>query len=198
MTDLVQTKEYSEIPVLGKRKAPEPIAQDATAGLRRSKRQKNEVATYDLEKIFKAEDKEATGSGSISMMLAETIEKVGQDPKGWLMSEKLDGVRCYWNGKRMYTRNGNLFYPPTWFTDALPKDIALDGELWTKRNDFQNVVRIVRKQDANEGWRKITYMVYDAPLLKQNFSKRLETIEEKLKSCDSNIIKMHKQVICKN
>jgi len=34
----------------------------------------------------------------MSLMLAETIEKVGQDPQGWLMSEKLDGVRCFWNG----------------------------------------------------------------------------------------------------
>lgn len=88
-----------------------------------------------------------TGSGAINLMLAETIEKAEQDPTGWLMSEKLDGVRCYWNGSRMYTRNQKPFYPPKWFKDALPKDLALDGELWTQRNDFQNVVRIVRKQD---------------------------------------------------
>jgi len=99
-------------------------------------------------------------------MLAETIEKVGQDPTNWLMSEKLDGVRCFWNGKgQMYTRNGNIFYPPKWFVDELPKNLALDGELWTQRNDFQNAIRIVKKQDRNENWSKITYMVYDAPLL---------------------------------
>ena len=34
----------------------------------------------------------------VSLMLAETIEKANQDPTGWLMSEKLDGVRAYWNG----------------------------------------------------------------------------------------------------
>jgi len=70
------------------------------------------------------------------LMLAETIEKAGQDPTGWLMSEKLDGVRCFWNGTTMYTRNGNLFYPPDWFKKELPSDLALDGELWTKRDDF--------------------------------------------------------------
>ena len=52
------------------------------------------------------------------------------------MSEKLDGIRCYWNGVQMYTRNGKLFYPPKWFKDTLPKNLALDGELWTKRDDF--------------------------------------------------------------
>ena len=52
------------------------------------------------------------------------------------MSEKLDGVRCYWDGEKMYTRNGNEFYPPDYFKDALPKDVCLDGELWTGRDDF--------------------------------------------------------------
>jgi len=52
------------------------------------------------------------------------------------MSEKLDGVRCYWNGSAMYTRNGKLFYPPKFFTNELPRNIALDGELWSGRDDF--------------------------------------------------------------
>ncbi len=52
------------------------------------------------------------------------------------MSEKLDGVRCLWDGKKMYTRNGNSFYPPDYFLKSLPNDLALDGELWTKRGDF--------------------------------------------------------------
>ena len=69
-------------------------------------------------------------------MLAKSFEEDKHQVKGWLMSEKLDGVRCYWNGSKMYTRNGNLFYPPKWFLEKLPKDLALDGELWTKRDDF--------------------------------------------------------------
>ena len=27
-----------------------------------------------------------------------------KDPKGWWMSEKLDGVRAYWDGKRFWSR----------------------------------------------------------------------------------------------
>ena len=70
-------------------------------------------------------------------MLAETYSPdLCPDPTGWFMSEKLDGVRCYWNGKTMYTRNKNIFVPPDWFSAALPKDMALDGELWSKREDF--------------------------------------------------------------
>ena len=94
------------------------------------------------------------------------------------MSEKLDGVRCYWNGTTMYSRGANKFFPPKWFKDALPKNLALDGELFTKRDDFQNAVSIVKKQDGSERWRQITYMVYDAPLLKDHkFKERLEIIK---------------------
>jgi DNA ligase-1 len=68
-------------------------------------------------------------------MLAENYNPEKHDPSGWLMSEKLDGVRCYWNGSVMYTRNGNHFYAPKWWKEKLPK-MALDGELFTKRDDF--------------------------------------------------------------
>ena len=78
------------------------------------------------------------------MMLAHNFDPEKHDPKGWLMSEKLDGVRCYWNGKTMHTRNGNPFYAPEWWKKNLPQ-IALDGELWTDRDDFQKIVSIVRK-----------------------------------------------------
>lgn len=99
-------------------------------------------------------------------MLAEKYEEDFSRVKGWLMSEKLDGVRCYWNGKQMYTRNGKLFYPPDWFLALLPKNLALDGELWTKRDDFQAGVSIVRTlKKGLKDWQPVTYMVYDAPLI---------------------------------
>jgi DNA ligase 1 len=55
------------------------------------------------------------GSGKIDVMLAQTYDAERDDPSGWLMSEKLDGVRCYWNGSNLYTRNGNkIFAPKEW------------------------------------------------------------------------------------
>jgi len=89
---------------------------------------------YNIDKILDKIEKENC-SGSINLMLANKYDDE-IDPKGWFMSEKLDGVRCFWNGSNMYSRNGNLFYPPDWFKNLLPKEIALDGELWTKRDDF--------------------------------------------------------------
>ena len=37
------------------------------------------------------------------------------DPTGWWVSEKLDGVRAYWNGRAFYSRLGNVFVAPNWF-----------------------------------------------------------------------------------
>jgi len=45
-------------------------------------------------------------------MLAHNYDPEKHDPSGWLMSEKMDGVRCYWNGTSMFTRTGKPFYPP--------------------------------------------------------------------------------------
>ena len=78
-------------------------------------------------------------------MLAKKWDPDKHDPTGWLMSEKLDGVRAYWDGCNLYSRNGRLFSPPEWFKALLPEDMALDGELWTKRDDFQQVVSIIKK-----------------------------------------------------
>ena len=36
------------------------------------------------------------------------------------MSEKLDGVRAYWDGRRFLSRQGNLYHAPDWFTKDLP------------------------------------------------------------------------------
>ena len=89
----------------------------------------------NIVKALNSDQKPVTCSGSISVMLAHNYDPEKHDPTGWLMSEKLDGVRCYWNGTTMYTRTGKLFYPSADFVKKLPK-MALDGELWTDRDDF--------------------------------------------------------------
>src|SRR4051812_27960651 len=55
------------------------------------------------------------------LLLAESWDNV-LDPAGWLMSEKLDGVRAYWDGSRFWSRLGNLFHAPDWFVAGLPKE----------------------------------------------------------------------------
>ena len=55
-------------------------------------------------------------------MLAKTYD--GQDPTGLDISEKFDGVRAFWDGSKLTSRNGHEFNAPAWFTADLP-DIPL-------------------------------------------------------------------------
>src|SRR5580658_9321513 len=78
----------------------------------------------------------ATGDGDeekdgAPVLLAERWDNV-TDLTGWLMSEKLDGVRAYWDGKQFLSRQGNLYRAPDWFIEGLPS-VPLDGELWIDR-----------------------------------------------------------------
>ncbi len=110
----------------------------------------------------------------------------------WI-SEKLDGVRAYWNGKNLISRQGNIFNAPLWFTNGFP-DTPLDGELWIKRNQFEKVSGIVRKQQADrEEWKKISFMIFDLPGSLVDFSERIKLMEKIVENSASPYLKMIKQ-----
>ena len=112
------------------------------------------------------------------LLLAHTWEN-DIDLAGWFLSEKLDGVRAYWNGQQFLSRQGNVYQAPTWFTADLPST-PLDGELWLARKAFQRTVSIVRRHDATELWREIKFVVFDAPALADVFEARQEFLRETL------------------
>ena len=60
------------------------------------------------------------------------------------MSEKLDGVRAFWDGKDFYSRNGNRFHAPAYFKEGLPNH-ALDGELWGGKYFLTRTTTIVSR-----------------------------------------------------
>ncbi len=116
----------------------------------------------------------ATVASAPPLLLAESWNS-DTDPIGWWLSEKLDGVRAYWDGHQFLSRNGNVYHAPPWFTQGLP-ETSLDGELWVGRKQFQRTVSIVRRSDACESWRDVRYLIFDAPTLAQPFEQRLEAV----------------------
>jgi DNA ligase-1 len=108
------------------------------------------------------------------LLLAERWDNA-QDLAGWWLSEKLDGVRAYWDGTSLISRLGNRFHAPDWFLAGLP-DIPLDGELWIGRRAFQRTVGIVRRQDKTELWKQVRYVAFDAPGVDAAFEVRLAAI----------------------
>lgn len=98
------------------------------------------------------------------------------DPTGWLVSEKLDGYRGYWDGKHFVTRSGKSYTPPKWYTDALP-NVALDGELWAGRGNF-DTCGIVRRDNWGESAKKILLVVFDAQEVKGTYKERHQAMQE--------------------
>lgn len=141
----------------------------------------------------------------------------------WYMSQKIDGMRGLWDGKRMMTRQGEILKLPKSFTAKFPKDIALDGELklldadmsypgipMPESNGFFN--RGLSKNhksydEKDERWKQARYFIFDIPSSTCDFSKNIlklievakasESIEylKQMKVGDKNIIDTMDQVI---
>jgi len=113
------------------------------------------------------------------------------DIKGWYMSEKLDGIRAYWNGKKLISRGGKTLQAPAFFTKNFPIS-SLDGELWTKRGDFANIVSIVNQKQPHDAWKKITYNIFEVPNADGNLTTRLSKVKP------TKYIKLIKQIKIKD
>ena len=108
---------------------------------------------------------------------------------GWYASEKLDGMRAYWDGgisrgkltsqvpyantakdfKRLtppvasglWSRYGKVIHAPDWFLDKLPENLPLDGELYMGVGRFQDLISCVKRYKAD--WEEVQYIVFDSP-----------------------------------
>ena len=116
-----------------------------------------------------------------------------QNITGWVMSEKLDGIRAYWDGKQLLSRSGKIINTPVWFTKDYPP-FEIDGELWSKREDFDNISSIVRDKIPSSNWDQIKHYIFEVPNAKGGLFQRLE----KVKPYQNNIIKIIPQIKIKN
>ena len=128
------------------------------------------------------------------LLLAHTWDNAS-DLSGWWMSEKLDGVRAYWDGRQFLSRLGNLFHAPDWFIEGLPQT-PLDGELWIGRKAFQRTVSIVRRQDKTDLWREVRYVVFDAPAAGGGFEERMQGLAESFAARPAEFARVHEQQAC--
>jgi hypothetical protein len=157
----------------------------------------------------------------LKVTLAEKWDANKQDPTGYYLSEKLDGMRCILKDGKLWryvvyafhgggstngdfcrgsshfhnpcSRNGKPIYAPEFFMDALPPTICLDGELFAGRKHFQSLMSIKSNPD-DPRWSNVCYLVYDAPLVKGPFTVRLQALCHALASVPSRIAKALEQV----
>jgi len=116
----------------------------------------------------------------------------------YYVSEKLDGVRGYWDGEQLLTRQGNLIHSPRWFTQHWPS-FPIDGELWLERGKFQALLSCVSKHSVEENktvscWRKVRFMMFDLPKHLGDFNERVNQMQHLLIQVPSPYLAMIKQV----
>ena len=127
------------------------------------------------------------------LILAENWQ--GQDVRGWAMSEKLDGVRAYWDGQQLLSRAGYPFRPPAGFLADYPP-WPLDGELYRGRGQFEATSAAVRAVDGD--WRGINLHVFDVPQATGDLYQRLATLETWLREHPQARIRLIAQTPVKN
>ena len=153
------------------------------------------LAAQDLSsqpKKFSAEKSEnlssAAGVDTISAVavaakkakfeLLKLSEYKGQNVVSWLASEKLDGVRAYWDGRNLLSRNGKILAAPGGWSAHFPP-FALDGELYTARGEFEKIQSIVMDKTPNvTAWSEVKFYVFDVPEAGGGLLERLSELEK--------------------
>ncbi|MGM0952787.1 MAG: DNA ligase [Pseudomonadota bacterium] len=117
----------------------------------------------------------------------------GVELEHYWLSEKLDGVRAYWDGERLWSRGGHQYRAPAWFTEGFPEH-PLDGELWAGRGRFAELSGIVRKARpvANE-WQQVRFHVFDLPLQAVPFSERYRRLQALVRAADATYLELVEQ-----
>ncbi|KAG7395917.1 hypothetical protein PHYBOEH_003042 [Phytophthora boehmeriae] len=148
-----------------------------------------------------------TGSGRAvvkttapKVLLAKKWERKSNDPVGWWISEKLDGVRAYWDSSKkvFLSRLGNEYPAPSWFTANFPDNVDLDGELFGGRGAFQLTVGIAKTQGSQQ-WKTLVYKVFDVPSLKtKSFEERMAYAQDVVSSASSKYIEWVEHTKCRS
>lgn len=122
-----------------------------------------------------------------------TAYKTITDINQYWLSEKLDGMRGYYNGTQLLTRQGNLIHSPKWFTKNWPNNI-MDGELWIKRDHFQQTLSCVRKKHIDDAcWKSVHFMIFDLPEHGGSFTERIASMQKLTNKVNSPHLSMIKQ-----
>lgn len=124
----------------------------------------------------------------------KAVDKVSD----YFVSEKLDGIRGYWDGKQLLTRKGNIIVAPVWFTNDWPT-LALDGELWIAREKFQALLSCVSKKQhklksSQACWHNVYFMMFDLPEHAGSFEQRVNMMRQITKQVNNKHLSMIRQV----
>ena len=115
----------------------------------------------------------------------------GLDLSRYLVSEKFDGVRAYWTGDRLLSRQGLALAAPASVLERLPPQQPLDGELWMGRGRFEACSAALRRsQPREEEWQQIQYLLFELPGGAGPFSRRVAQLREIAAAVDTPMLRV--------
>ena len=119
----------------------------------------------------------------LELRLAEVAqpERLFQQQNYYWISEKYDGIRAYWDGQQLWTRQGHKIHAPSWFIKDFPTQ-ALDGELWLARGEFERASAIARtRRPKDADWQQLKFMAFDLPDSKLPFEARQHELKQSVR-----------------
>lgn len=135
----------------------------------------------------------ASAAGASATVPLANVYQQGTPLADYWVSEKLDGVRAYWDGECLWSRGGHPFSAPEWFIRDFPQQ-PLDGELWLGRGRFAQLSGTVRKaRPVDKEWQSVRFMVFDLALADQTFDQRLSRLRELVSQAASPYLGMIEQ-----
>jgi DNA ligase-1 len=106
------------------------------------------------------------------------LYQANENLQHYWVSEKYDGVRAYWDGKKLYTRSGRQIQAPADWIEHLPK-APLDGELWITHGAFNKISGLIRKRQPDPAqWRTVKFMAFDLPDHPGTFVDRYHALQQ--------------------
>lgn len=137
------------------------------------------------------------------VMLSQVFNPKKAGLAGNLVSEKLDGQRCWYDGgitvgmkikdvpwagrdarkqewisNGLWSRLGNKIHAPSWWIKQLPT-VMCDGELFAGYSHRQYLMSAIKAEDGSTNWKNVKYMLYDTPPVKRMLSERTVTYSGK-------------------
>ena len=119
-------------------------------------------------------ERQPSAQSPLSLMLAYKYNS-RVSPNGWWISEKYDGIRAYWDGKQLVSRNYLPLQIPDHILQTFPSD-PLDGEIWFGYGNLSEAMKIPHKTPGVQ-WDKFHFMAFDCPAHGGVFEDRLTHLQ---------------------
>ncbi|MZI93910.1 DNA ligase [Vibrio sp. CAIM 722] len=111
--------------------------------------------------------------------------------RDYWVSEKYDGIRALWTGSELVTRSGKVIHAPKWFTDSMPPDHRVEGELWAGRGQFNQVQKTVLDEHPDDqAWKNIRWMVFDLPAHAGDYTMRYAVLNHWVHSLNKPFVQV--------